>query len=68
MEKKRYGVIIEALINDLWKFLKIEYYNTLEEAKERKNKINNNYTKHRVYGIFDYETITYKYIFAEKEL
>jgi len=66
MTKKRYGVIIEFLEKDVWKPLRIEYFNILKKAEERKNYISNNCVSHRVYGIFDYEHAVYKYIIKEE--
>ena len=66
MNRKRYGVIIEFLENGLWKHLRIEYFNSFKKAEERKNYINNNYMEHRVYGIFDYEKVVYKFIINEE--
>lgn len=65
MNRKRYGVIIEYLYNDTWKYLRIEYYNSFKKAEERKNYISNTCIQHRVFGIFDYQKASYKYIIEE---
>lgn len=67
MKRKRYGVILEYLEKGVWKYLRIEYFNSLKKAEERKNYINNNCVEHRAYGIFDYEKATYKYIINEEK-
>lgn len=67
MTKKRYGVIIERIGTNIWSFVKIEYFNSLKKAEERKKHINNNFVNYRVYGIFDYEHAIYKYIVKEEK-
>ena len=75
-KRKRYGVIIEYRIEGNinedggydYHYFDIMYYSSLERAKNMIHIING-YKKgafiFRVYGIFDYEKICYKYIVKE---
>lgn len=72
MKNKRYGVIIEAKPLDekeaTYKFVKIAYYNSLKQAREFVEYVNNyedEYIKYRVFGVFDYQKAIYKYIVRE---
>ena len=71
---KRYGVIIERKEKQEdkgWATLGIKYFSSFKKALEYSKSVdmnkNNIRLAYRVYGIFDYQKVVYKYIIKEEE-